>query len=147
MGTCRRVRRVLDLCGQCLSSLWSYRAATEPEESRTEMTAANNLATVISLACLTADRSPDEQKALLAVALQCDQQRGKFTITMRDASDPYLFFLVQQTYDPSDDDRIEPSKDQWERYGRLVAKWKPCPKCGKPVGAHAADKCREALYG
>lgn len=41
------------------------------------MTRADELALVIELACLTGDRSNQEQRALLGIARQCDDERNR----------------------------------------------------------------------
>lgn len=69
------------------------------------MRAADQLAAVIGLACETEDRTPDEQRALFAVALRVDRDRAKYTLTNLVPHRPHLAALVVESYQPADDQR------------------------------------------
>ncbi len=45
------------------------------------MSRLDRLSIVLDVACLTVDRSPVEQRAMLALALRVDLDRGAFTMT------------------------------------------------------------------
>ena len=99
------------------------------------MSALSDLATVVELACLTEDRGPDEQRALLAVALGVDKDRGRFTVTNHDPRPPTLVPLVKEGQ------LVGLTMAQAQAYNRLVAKWKPCSTCQQPLGAHPLEGC------
>jgi hypothetical protein len=82
----------------------------------------DELAAVVELACQTADRSPKEQRALLATALRLDLNRSAFVVTNHDPVRPYLFQLADETYNP-DGKPVKPSKQQTEKLARRVAEW------------------------
>lgn len=65
------------------------------------MTNDEALALVIELACLTEDRSGEEQRALIDVALALDLKRGTLgTVTNKDPKRPTLTRHVVETYGP-----------------------------------------------
>lgn len=100
------------------------------------MTASNELGIVIKLACLTEDRAPDEQRAMLAVALRLDTELGEFVGTNRELQMPRYVGWVQNTYSPSEGKRVDLTKSQREKYDRLLERWAMCPTCNWPMGAH-----------
>lgn len=64
------------------------------------MSAAENLAVVLDLACLTEDRTNQEQDALLRVAARVDAQRNALVGTnKRTGPASRLYFVVAQTRD------------------------------------------------
>jgi hypothetical protein len=104
------------------------------------MTKLDDLATVIDLACLTEDRDPGEQRALLALALDADMDRGAFLSSNADPRPPTLVTHVEASYNPPDGGRMASlTKAQREKYGRLVERWAMCTRCGWPQGIHHAD--------
>lgn len=70
---------------------------------------ADQLRTVVEVACLTADRAPAEQRALLAAATHVENDLNKATNRnlARRADQPActLVDLVESTYDPADEGR------------------------------------------
>lgn len=109
------------------------------------MNARDNLVTVLEVACLTADRSPEEQRALLAVALRLDLERGAFVqANYRNGAKPdgpRLMARVEGSYEP-DGPRVKPTKAQLDQWTRLMERWYPCPVCSEPMGAHGLnDRC------
>jgi hypothetical protein len=102
------------------------------------MSKQNDLAQVIDLACLTEDRSPGEQRALLDVALAVDLDRGAFTSSNHYPHPPTLVAHVEATYNPSveGERRVTLTKDQRGKYDRLRERWTPCRDCGFPQGVH-----------
>lgn len=108
----------------------------------------DELAAVIELACLTEDRDPEEQRALLAVALRVDRERGSFrSMNLDHLVAPHLFVSVQETYRPSEGRRVEPTQPQLRKYVKLEQAWTPCPECGQPDGVHYTDgQCPNTVY-
>lgn len=100
----------------------------------------DELALVVRVACETEDRDPDEQRAMLAVALWVDLERGAF-VTGNRPQPPSLVALVEETYDPSEGRRVHLTAGDRARYERLRARWEPCERCGAPAGTHPADGC------
>lgn len=105
------------------------------------MRRADQEALVVLLACQTNDRTPDEQRALLAVASRLDAERGAFTTTnVGHAKPPTLYPEVLDTYDPSEGRRVMPTRQQIEAHERRAAKWVPCSSCGYPAGLHVEGR-------
>lgn len=78
------------------------------------------LAEVIRLACLTEHRSNVEQRALMALAWDCDRANNKNTATNRARQSPTwrpfdLVSLVDQTRVLEDDDKPVPLPKNWEK--------------------------------
>lgn len=94
---------------------------------------------VLLVACLTEDRAPDEQRAMLAMALRLDKDWGEFTNMNTDRRSPCLTRLVEATYDPSEGRHVSLTSQQRGDLDRLEAKWQACERCGNPVGVHYAD--------
>lgn len=110
------------------------------------------IATVIEIACLTEDRDPEEQRAMLELALWVDNERARF-LWGASPVPPTLTELVDKTYR---DDSVEiddtlfgeepPSRRPVELMGaqrkqlaKLHAKFVPCDRCGVVKGAHAVE--------
>ncbi|HVJ95347.1 MAG TPA: hypothetical protein VNC41_00790 [Acidimicrobiia bacterium] len=102
------------------------------------MTTMTNEETVLRVACLTEDRAPDEQRAMLAVALRLDLDFGAFVTGNRELRHPCLVALVEDTYQPTGA-RVTLTSAQREQYGRLAERWEKCDECGWPRGMHPAD--------
>jgi hypothetical protein len=81
----------------------------------------DELALVIELACQTADRSPQEQRALLATALRVDVQRSRLVIGNPNPVRPYLFEQAVETYDPDGGKPVRPAKGQLAKLNRRHA--------------------------
>lgn len=105
------------------------------------------IAAVVDLACLTEDRSPVEQRALLDVALQADLERGRFVVRNKAPEPPRLVEQVLDTYDPSSGRRVGLTAPQQRGYDALVERWSPCSVCEKPLGMHGPDECADAGGG
>ena len=101
----------------------------------------DNLVTVLEVACLTADRSPEEQRAMLAVALKLDIERGAFVqANYRGNLTPVAPCLVKMVTDTSEPSAaVVLTVGQSSQYARLQAKWRPCEKCSEPLGAHGLN--------
>lgn len=97
--------------------------------------------TVLDVACLTEDRTPAEQRAMLAVALRLDKERGLFSGTNPKPLMPCLVAHVRLTYNPSEGKRVDLSPAERRQHETLLAKWEACESCGEPVGAHPAQGC------
>lgn len=103
------------------------------------MTNTDQLVTVLEVACLTEDRSPGEQRALLALALRLDSDRGAWMAHNPDLAPPTLVAHVEATYDPSSGKPVSLTAAQREKYNRLCARWSRCRACSLPMGMHYAD--------
>jgi hypothetical protein len=103
----------------------------------------DELQTILELACLTNDRDPKEQRALLNLALRLDQDFGAFTTWNHDRRSPHLVDLVEETYQPEEGSRrAKLTTAQQGMMSRLTARWIVCEKCDRPYGEHYADdKC------
>lgn len=82
------------------------------------MTRNQQLATVINLACLTEDRSDDEQRALIACAWDCDREHNKNTTNNRERRKPgfrlqNLVELADTTRDIQDSQKKIPPPKRW----------------------------------
>lgn len=98
------------------------------------------LVKVLEVACLTEDRSGDEQRAMLALALELDKERGAFVLTNYYPAPPTLVAHVEATRSLVDNDRpVSLTAQQRAQYDALRARWVPCGKCGWPEGMHYAD--------
>jgi hypothetical protein len=62
----------------------------------------DELAIVIELACLTEDRTKEEQRALLHIAQRLDKKRAKQVVTNPHPVKPYLERRVESTWDPQE---------------------------------------------
>lgn len=87
------------------------------------MRGADELALVVQLATLTEDRSPDEQRALMAVALRVDKERSRFTVTNPMPIRPYLFQDVLDTYEPGEGRPIGAGKANLGKFRRMVERF------------------------
>lgn len=110
------------------------------------MTTRADLGHVVRLACLTEDRDPHEQRALLAVALRLDCANGSWAASNHhDRQAPVYVTLVLNTLDPA----LPPvalTASQQAKYDRVAARWNTCPGCQQPVGAHPAEQpCTELI--
>lgn len=108
------------------------------------MTKRTELEHVLHLACLTEDRTSEEQRALLAVALRLDSEYASFESSNPDPRPPALTNLVlnTRTRDPEVDRRdVKLTGDQRRKLDSLYEKWRPCRVCAVPVGAHPAVGC------
>lgn len=95
------------------------------------------LTEVLSIACLTEDRAPGEQRAMLDLALILDMGRGAFLHNNRELYPPTLVAHVEATYDPGKGVRqVSLTKAQREKYARLLERWARCDRCGWPAGMH-----------
>lgn len=104
---------------------------------------------VMTVACLTEDRDPAEQRAMLAVALRLDGALASFSTSNPEAHPPRYVNMVDETYMPADGKRVEMTGAQRAAYQKLVDKWTGCDECGAPAGVHPAEGCpRQATsYG
>lgn len=94
------------------------------------------LTRVLEVAALTEDRAPDEQRAMLNLALVIDMGRGAFVNTNHDLLPPTMVAHVEATYSPSSGRHIGLTTQQREKYERLRESWTPCSECGWPNGTH-----------
>jgi len=97
------------------------------------------MVTALDVACMTEDRSPTEQRALLDLALKLDKERGAFVSTNKAVHPPTLVAHVEATYDPSFGRTVSLTSGQREQYNRLLAAWSRCTVCGWAMGMHYAD--------
>lgn len=100
------------------------------------MAAIDDVALVVELACMTNDRAPDEQRALLRVALRTDIERSRFTITNPNPIEPFLTDLAIGTYAVSTGRRVTLTAQQRKQYEAMAGRWVRCENCGLPDGAH-----------
>lgn len=107
------------------------------------MTTKNDaLGLVIDLACLTEDRAPDEQRAMIEVALRLDCDLGAFTVTNRERMQaPRYLKRVCGTYNPSEGRTVRPTTQEARRYETLDQRWRLCTECKLPMGGHGPDRC------
>ncbi len=96
----------------------------------------DTMATVLHVACLTEDRSPDEQRAMLDAALRIDCERAAFVVTNKHWRAPEMVAEVEATYDPSVGSRVTLNKAERARYDRLLRECSLHPACWHPMGAH-----------
>lgn len=114
-------------------------------------------ATVIELACLTEDRDPSEQRAMLEAALWVDNERARFLSRKSAPVVPFLTLLVDASYNPAEDDPddetlfgnspkkkvkrrpVELTTAQRNQLEKLHAKFKACERCGVWKGWHAVE--------
>lgn len=99
------------------------------------MRAIDELATVITLACETEDRSAGEQRALLNVALRVDAVRSKHTVTNPEPIAPHLTDVVIDSYQPTDRARVEPTKAQRDRLAAMRRAYDLAERPDRGVGA------------
>jgi hypothetical protein len=83
----------------------------------------DELALVVDLACETSDRSPDEQKALLSVALKIDCERAKWLTGNSTPTRPYLFDKAESTYDPDSGRRVRTPKAMRSKLERQIGRY------------------------
>lgn len=86
------------------------------------MSHADDLRTVLMLACETEDRTPSEQRALLRVAVKADRAANAQTVTNRREGGAWrLTALVESTGSPLLADsvrlRVNERADRWDREG------------------------------
>ena len=98
----------------------------------------DELLLVLHLACLTEDRTPDEQRALLHLALKLDAERSSFACG-RTGVPPTMVWHVEQTYAPSEGRKIGLTGAQRQQLGRIAAKFDECMTCGVIRGRHAIE--------
>lgn len=115
------------------------------------MTRHNDEAMVLEVASLIEDRTPQEQRAMIAMALRLDHDRGLTAAQYRGDQLPIyptLFDRVVDSYDPDTDQRqAHPSAKQWDTHGRQVAAWASCIRCTQPIGVHYLDdKCPLSIH-
>lgn len=103
----------------------------------------DELALVLEVACQVEDRAPEEQRAMLGLALRLDVKRGRFTVTNHAPRRPELVYRVMESC------ALSPmfTKAQQQRFNRLTKAWEPCPDCKEPLGAHTADGCPRVVAG
>jgi hypothetical protein len=89
----------------------------------------DELAAVIELACQTADRTREEQRALLATALRVDVKRSLHEVTNPEPVRPWLFALAAETYLGP----VKPSRAQREKFARRCALFDELPFDGPAV--------------
>lgn len=87
------------------------------------MTRNDQLADVIRLACLTASRTNAEQRALIALAWDCDREHNANTTTNRrrgarskpdwQLQDLVSLAVASRDLDPADGDREVPTPKRW----------------------------------
>lgn len=98
------------------------------------------LASVLAVACLTEDRTGDEQRALLDLGLRLDIERASFA-SHRHApgppARPCFVQMVKESYRPSEGRRVSLGRVDAERLRRLERKFDPCDACGVVRGDHA----------
>lgn len=87
------------------------------------MRGVDELALVVKLATETEDRSPDEQRALMAVALRVDKDRARFSVTNPVPIRPYLFQDVLDTYEPGEGRPIGAGKANLGKFRRMVERF------------------------
>jgi hypothetical protein len=91
------------------------------------MSVVRDLRAVIELACLTEDRSDNEQRALLRTAMRADNEANKLTVTNgRDRTEPAwrLLSLVYSTRELVDDQKAVSLKPiEEERWEKRVKGW------------------------
>ena len=97
------------------------------------MSRADREATVVGLAMLTDDRTDDEHRALLEVAISVDKRRAAWTVTNRAPIRPYLF---QEVID-SAPSRRPPPRAMLDAYARLLDRY------DEAALAHAQHEDRE----
>jgi len=111
------------------------------------------IATVIHLASLTEDRAPEEQRAMIELALWVDNERARFLTGHPAPVVPHLTVLVDATYHPADEDdterlfddvaptrrAVELTAAQREHLEKLDRKFVPCERCGVLAGWHAVQ--------
>ena len=105
---------------------------------------AEQLATVVRVACLTEDRDPAEQRALMDVAHHIDLERS--SSSYRKPHPPELLKLVVATYE-TEGRRVEPPAAMIAQQDRLEALWRRCDRCSHPMGWHYQhDRCPTTPY-
>lgn len=87
------------------------------------MRGVDELALVVELACETSDRSTDEQKALLSVALKVDCDRAKWLTSNSEPVRPYLFDRAEDTYEPDSGRRLRTPKGQRTKLDRQIERY------------------------
>lgn len=87
------------------------------------MRGVDELAMVVELACETSDRSTDEQKALLSVALKVDCDRAKWLTTNSEPVRPYLFDRAEDTYEPDSGRRLRTPKGMRTKLDRQIERF------------------------
>jgi len=93
---------------------------------------------VLLVACLTEDRTGDEQRAMLDLALKVDKERASFSALNPNPPEvPTLTFHVERSYEPSEGRRVGLTGAQREQLKRLHEKFTPCAACGVRQGEHA----------
>jgi hypothetical protein len=99
----------------------------------------DDLRAVIELACLTEDRSNDEQKALLRLAVKCDREANRLTATNNRTGEAWrLHRLVEGTRELIDDQKpvvlkadvrakLDQKADNWDRFHEAFQRgeWTP----------------------
>lgn len=107
------------------------------------MRGTDELALVIQVACETSDRAPDEQRAMLAVALKVDIDRAKWLTGASTPVRPHLFERVVETYDPSEGRRVKVPKSMESKLARQIERYEEglAARGGDPdaMERHAAD--------
>src|SRR5262245_23593198 len=98
----------------------------------------DELATVLQVACLTEDRTGDEQRAMLHLALKVDMDRAAFR-WQSNPQVPKMVWEVEQSYSPSSGRRVGLRAPEREQLARLHAKFVPCAACGVRQGDHAVQ--------
>lgn len=84
---------------------------------------ADQIATVIELACLTKDRDGAEQRALLDLALAADLHRGRIgVVTLPNPVPPCLVELVRESC-VTEGRRVDLLAAQQRKYDGLLKKW------------------------
>ena len=95
------------------------------------------LETVLHVACLTEDRSGDEQRAMLDLALKVDKERASFASSNpREPQVPIMVWTVEHTYQPSEGRKVGLRGEQRKQLEALHAKFVPCAACGVRAGDH-----------
>jgi len=102
------------------------------------------LQTILRVACLTEDRTPDEQRAMLRFALHVDSERASF-FGGRTGTPPTMVWEVEQSYAPSEGRKVGLTGDQRRQLERLHAKFERCTRCGVLMGEHPVECLQAAL--
>lgn len=97
------------------------------------MTALDDLANVVDVATENRNRTKEQQRSLIEVALTIDIERGKITRWNTQMCRPRFVAQVMATHDG------EPTAAQTKRIRTVYAEWVRCKTCDLPLGAHFAD--------
>lgn len=100
------------------------------------MTRTQEYETVLRVACLTEDRSSDEQRAMLAMALMLDGDFATYRPGKQEPRYPELTRLVEETYAP-EGRRVNLTAQQREALAAMEHRFDECSDCGVVMYRHA----------